>query len=639
MTDPHPSSIPFPGRDRISLCMIVKNESRSLARCLRSAAPWVGEIVVVDTGSTDDTVAIAESFGARVFHFPWCDDFSAARNESLDRATREWALVLDADEELVMVNPDEASRAVVQDALDGFSFRVHNRLDSGETSFATVFRLFRRTKPGMRYQGAIHEQIQAVSEGRARTAALGCLYLTHDGYTAAVVEDKGKADRNVTLSKKLVDERPGDPFAWYALGLSYQAVNVPEAIRAYEKTLTLLAEAGRSGEGEAYVLNAHQTLVKAYYTERDLGRARTAADRGLAVFPDSPDLRYARAQLRLQANDFTGAAEDLEACLRPEAQAQPLIDTPGAAGYAARAYLGLAYTELGRHAEGEACLRQAIAESPPGFVVPHAVWGARLLERGDWAEAQPLLAAAHQAAPGDADVRFKLGWCLFHLERFEEAEEVLQPLSGMPHAQQLLGQVLLEAGQAGRALEPLKACPLPSAGLARGWALYLTEQPQAASEAWNDWLRAGAADWGTKDTLAKFLFLLMGGSRPTTQPERPAEPLRDMDRWFRLLLRHHRFDEVQAVIERGPELGERLWRPLRKRWGITLLKEGFRDVGTMLLLQAQQDDPEDADVYYWLGVSSLEQREVDDAKTLWETALRIAPGHPLASQSLSLLRN
>src|SRR3990167_5570041 len=93
MTSPLvPSGFP---REKVGLCMIVKNEARALGRCLESAKDWVGEMVVVDTGSTDETVAIAQSHGARVSYFPWCDDFSAARNAALDQATREWVLVLD----------------------------------------------------------------------------------------------------------------------------------------------------------------------------------------------------------------------------------------------------------------------------------------------------------------------------------------------------------------------------------------------------------------------------------------------------------------------------------------------------------------------------------------------------------------
>ncbi|MGB0333344.1 MAG: glycosyltransferase family 2 protein, partial [Planctomycetota bacterium] len=87
-------------RTRISLCMIAKNEASFLAGCLRSVRGVVHEMIVVDTGSTDDTVAIAEAEGAIVVHFPWCDDFARARNAGVERATGTHVLVLDADERL-----------------------------------------------------------------------------------------------------------------------------------------------------------------------------------------------------------------------------------------------------------------------------------------------------------------------------------------------------------------------------------------------------------------------------------------------------------------------------------------------------------------------------------------------------------
>src|SRR4029077_17309854 len=84
----------------LSLCMIVKDEEAMLPRCLTAVAEPVDELIVVDTGSTDRTVEIAESFGARVLHHAWTGDFSAARNVGLDAATGDWLLYLDADEVL-----------------------------------------------------------------------------------------------------------------------------------------------------------------------------------------------------------------------------------------------------------------------------------------------------------------------------------------------------------------------------------------------------------------------------------------------------------------------------------------------------------------------------------------------------------
>jgi glycosyltransferase involved in cell wall biosynthesis len=84
----------------LSFVAIVKNEAQNLDRCLASVKPYVDELIVVDTGSTDETIAIAQQYGAKVSHFEWCDDFALARNYACSLASGDWILTLDADEEL-----------------------------------------------------------------------------------------------------------------------------------------------------------------------------------------------------------------------------------------------------------------------------------------------------------------------------------------------------------------------------------------------------------------------------------------------------------------------------------------------------------------------------------------------------------
>jgi glycosyltransferase involved in cell wall biosynthesis len=102
MSDRVPSSLkPF-----LSVCLIVKNESQHLSRCLASVKPYADEIIVVDTGSQDNTPDIAREYGAKLSYFAWGDDFSAARNYSISQACGEWIFIIDADEELIVNNPN-----------------------------------------------------------------------------------------------------------------------------------------------------------------------------------------------------------------------------------------------------------------------------------------------------------------------------------------------------------------------------------------------------------------------------------------------------------------------------------------------------------------------------------------------------
>ncbi|MBO8162015.1 MAG: glycosyltransferase family 2 protein [Thermosipho sp. (in: Bacteria)] len=92
---------------KISGCLIVKNEEKNITRCIESMLPVIDELIVVDTGSTDNTVAIAEKFNAKIYHFTWIDDFSAARNYAISKATGDWIIFLDADEFLSEANLDK----------------------------------------------------------------------------------------------------------------------------------------------------------------------------------------------------------------------------------------------------------------------------------------------------------------------------------------------------------------------------------------------------------------------------------------------------------------------------------------------------------------------------------------------------
>ena len=144
----------------LSACLIAKNEALTLPKCLESLQGVADEIILVDTGSTDKTVEIAESFGAKVFYYEWTNDFSAARNEALLHASGDFILVIDADEFL-----EEAHKQKLRDFLtttdaEGIFITVKNYLGSLSNLTSVmgirVMRLFRR---GHFYTGAIHEQV------------------------------------------------------------------------------------------------------------------------------------------------------------------------------------------------------------------------------------------------------------------------------------------------------------------------------------------------------------------------------------------------------------------------------------------------------------------------------------------------
>jgi tetratricopeptide (TPR) repeat protein len=198
----------------LAAALIVRDESRFLSDCLASIRNVVDDIVVVDTGSVDDSPAIAAAYGARVFHRAWDDDFAAARNAALDRCESEWILYIDADERLDPVKRS-AVQALLADAPE-VAFRMLLRPWTGATPYRE-YRLW-RNDPRIRFEGVIHEKvvpsIHAVADADHRPVGVCDLLLTHVGYEG---DQTRKHRRNLPLLRRQVRTEPGNLFNWHHL--------------------------------------------------------------------------------------------------------------------------------------------------------------------------------------------------------------------------------------------------------------------------------------------------------------------------------------------------------------------------------------------------------------------------------------
>jgi tetratricopeptide (TPR) repeat protein len=240
------------GEPLLSLCIIAKDEAANLPRCLASARGIVDEIVVVDTGSRDETPALAERAGARVFHVAWEKDFAKARNACIVRATGRWILFLDADEELA---PGWENVGALLAATESSAFRVviENLLpdtDVARSEDAPLVRLFRNV-PGHRFEGRIHEQVGPAvvrAGGRIEDATLR---IVHHGYRSEVAQGTSRVERNLALLREATSKSPRDAWMHYHLGLTLKAKgdlagakqSLLEALKHDRKTLDLDARA------------------------------------------------------------------------------------------------------------------------------------------------------------------------------------------------------------------------------------------------------------------------------------------------------------------------------------------------------------------------------------------------------------
>jgi hypothetical protein len=235
----------------ISACLIVKNEATVLERCLRSLESVVDEIVVVDTGSTDASSAIAGRCGARVLRHPWQHDFSAARNASLDAATCDWLLVIDADEYLAPAD-QRLVRATIRGAdADGLWLTQRNFQRPGELlQFVEcrIVRMFRR-RPDIRYTGIIHEEVTtAIARAGGRIGGTN-IVIMHDGYMSETAQGTGtRAARNLPLLLRAAAAAPQDPYWQFQLGATYQPIGRTQDARRHLQQVFQLPHAELSTE-------------------------------------------------------------------------------------------------------------------------------------------------------------------------------------------------------------------------------------------------------------------------------------------------------------------------------------------------------------------------------------------------------
>ncbi|MDM4764513.1 glycosyltransferase [Pelomonas sp. SE-A7] len=284
-----------------STCLVViaRNEAARIERLLRSVAPFVDRMLVLDTGSTDATAALAAACGARVEHFTWIDDFSVARNRALDLAGADWHLVLDADEWLI--SGGEALSALRKLKPDFVaSVELRDQFFDGELRQGQG-RLSRVLPGSVRYAGSIHEQPQHQLPVRALDIVVG-----HDGYLPDRLE--AKRGRNRQLLEKALAAAPDDAYLHYQLGKDADVYeDFAEAAAAFARAAAL-----PGAEDQSWWPELMTRWLFALKKLKRHERAMPLAESQLARCADSPDFFFVLGDLLLDlAADEPARAEDL----------------------------------------------------------------------------------------------------------------------------------------------------------------------------------------------------------------------------------------------------------------------------------------------------------------------------------------
>ncbi len=471
---------------RLSVAMIVKDETAWLPRALASVQAIADEVIVVDTGSTDGTPALAASLGAQVHHVAWTDDFAAARNESLAHCTGDWVLVLDADEALT---PDgaQALRSVIDRPLRVpvlYQIRIQSRHDAGQATVDwDASRLFPLSLE-LRYEGRIHEQLPGgLPDGRPLPRVpLPAVTVIHDGHRASVGAAAGKESRDLTLLARSVAEAPSNPFHRFNLGVALRAAGrESDAIEALKCSIDLC----RAQLLEpSYVPLAFTHWIAALLAMGDPAGALLIARDAEGLCAQVADYWQAVGQAHYELRHWPQAREAYERCLHVgQAHHQMAVDQSVLTW---KPHVGLAevFRQLGDVTRAEAHFRAALSARPDLWVVRRMLLtslathqrlvpasddllavladadasqrGERLQELGDHLlamglgeEALAVLDLAAETASTDARIPALLALARMQrlTGRFAAAEAILVQFPDDPAARDALWHVYLQQGR------------------------------------------------------------------------------------------------------------------------------------------------------------------------------------------------
>lgn len=296
----------------LSVCIITKNEAEKLEKCLKALAPYPWEVVVVDTGSQDNSAEIARKYGAKLHSFVWVDDFAAAKNYAIGQAKNEMVLVLDTDEYLEKLDYEKLIRQIVANPQAVGRIRRRNVFTADGEEKETqeyIHRIFSREL--YCYQGRIHEQvIRKNADSKKDDRWTYETYYTdltvfHDGYSGTEEERRQKAERNIRLLVEAQKEAPEDPYLQYQLGKGYyMAGNYGEA--AYWFGEALYFDLNPKLE---YVID----MVETYgYALLKLGQPQTALmlEGVYSEFGGSADFQFLMGLIYMNNEMFDRAVEE-----------------------------------------------------------------------------------------------------------------------------------------------------------------------------------------------------------------------------------------------------------------------------------------------------------------------------------------
>lgn len=406
--------------------MIVKNEQELLPNCLVSIKDAVDEIIVVDTGSTDNTVNIAKNFGAKVYYHKWNDSFSEARNHSLQYATGDWILYIDADEELEQADIPILREVVTRRRYNGIIVGIHSVMKDTAHKFYRT-RVFRRGKAF--YKDIIHEQI--ILEGERLPTEIR---LYHYGYNLDEKKMQQKGERTTHLLKKQIEQDKLNGFAWFNYIRNFRSQEMfDEGIYAGEEALKMISPDAHSNHYAMIVYETANCYLRKenFIKTKELCYSVLSKLADLKVTPENIDIVFTLACTYLKEEAYGKAIDYFNRYLALQKWYVKNIDMKylmtDTLGYESVAYngLGCSYGKLRQWQEAINHLQKAVSLNPK-YLGVYKNLALCYLSVGNYAESINTLLRTVSEGIVDNETLLKLGDLYMQRGSYEKAISYLE---------------------------------------------------------------------------------------------------------------------------------------------------------------------------------------------------------------------